>query len=32
MSVAAFYGPNVSGDAIDYSNGKILTGSYRNKE
>lgn len=31
-SIAAFYGPSVSGDAIDYKDGKILTGSYRNKE
>ncbi|KRX02042.1 WD40-repeat-containing domain [Pseudocohnilembus persalinus] len=32
QSVAAFYGPNVSGDAIDYLDGQILTGSYRTQE
>jgi COMPASS component SWD3 len=29
-SVATIFGPNCSGDSIDYKNGMILTGSYRN--
>lgn len=29
-SVAAFYGPSMSGDSLDYKDGLILTGSYRN--
>ena len=31
-SVGAFYGPSTSGDSLDYKNGVILTGSYRNKD
>jgi len=31
-SVGCFYGPSVSGDSLDYKNGTILSGSYRNKE
>eukprot|EP01017_Pseudomicrothorax_dubius_P006405 TRINITY_DN1181_c0_g2_i2.p1 TRINITY_DN1181_c0_g2~~TRINITY_DN1181_c0_g2_i2.p1 ORF type:complete len:302 (+),score=47.44 TRINITY_DN1181_c0_g2_i2:311-1216(+) len=31
-SVRAIYGPTISGDSLDYSQGTILTGSYRNKD
>lgn len=31
-SVMGFHGPNISGDSLDIHDGKILTGSYRNKE
>lgn len=31
-SVGSFYGPSLSGDALDYKDGVILTGSYRNRE
>ena len=28
-AVKAFYGPNLSGDAIDFHNNTILTGAYK---
>lgn len=31
-SVRSFYGPHLSGDALDYQNGQILTGSHSNKD
>lgn len=31
QAIAAFHGPSLSGDALDYSDGLILTGSYRNE-
>lgn len=31
-SVGYIYGPNISGDTIDFKEGEILTGSHRNKE
>ena len=30
--IAQFYGPSISGDALDYSNGVILSGSYRTED
>ena len=29
-SVGSFFGPNISGDTLDYKEGEILTGSHRN--
>lgn len=31
-SVRSIYGPHISGDSIDYKNGQVLTGSYRNND
>lgn len=31
-SVGTFFGPSLSGDSLDYKNGLILTGSYRNEK
>lgn len=30
--VGSFFGPSVSGDSIDYSNGLVLVGSYRSTD
>lgn len=31
-SVASIYGPNISGDTVDFKEGEVLTGSHRNKD
>lgn len=31
-SIGSFFGPNISGDTIDYKDGEVLTGSHRNKD
>ena len=31
-SVGSLFGPNLSGDSIDYKDGQVLTGSYRSKD
>lgn len=31
-SVGVIFGPNMSGDALDYKNGEVLAGSYSPKE
>jgi COMPASS component SWD3 len=31
-SVRSIYGPHLSGDALDFQNGQILTGSYSSKD
>lgn len=32
MSVRTIYGPHLSGDALDFQDGQVLTGSYSNKD
>lgn len=31
-SVGSLFGPNLSGDSIDYKDGQVITGSYRSKD
>jgi hypothetical protein len=31
-SVRKIYGPNISADSLDYKNGTILAGNYKNKD